>query len=448
MRKLGKLNKEGNAMYDLGIIGGQLYIDGQYINENLYITDGKIEKITGDILDCKESYRADNKKVFPGFIDPHVHFELNVGNYTSCDDFYTGSVSAAYGGITTFIDFLDPINNADELEASFNKRKALAEKSVIDYSFHVTISNPVNQIKSIVDEMKRLHLPTVKLFTTYSESDRRTYDNEIIELLRMTKENDILVLAHIENDDMIDLDENNKVADLPISRSSDAELKEALKLARYTKEYDGRLYMVHLSSGNTLKALLENHKDILNRDFLIESCPHYFNLTSEEYHKEDDYLYTMAPPLRSKRELELLRENFAYINTIGTDNCPFMKEEKNKSTLIEIPMGIGSIEHSFNIMYSIFKDSVIDKMTINPAKIHGLYPKKGVLSEGSDADIVIYNPLAEYTIGDDHSACNYNVYEGKKINGRIESTISRGKFIIKNNKFMRGHGQYITRSMT
>lgn len=435
-------------MYDLGIIGGQLYIDGKYVNKNLYITNDKIEKITDDILDCRESYSADNKKVFPGFIDPHVHFELNVGNYTSCDDFYTGSVSAAFGGITTFIDFLDPINTADELEESFNKRKALAEKSVIDYSFHVTICNPVNNINRIVDEMRRLHFSTVKIFTTYSESGRRTYDNEIKELLSMTKENDILVLAHIENDDMIELDENYKVADLPISRSSDAELKEALKLAGYTKECNGRLYMVHLSSGNTLNALLENHKDIIGKDFFIESCPHYFNMHSEKYNSEDDYLYTMAPPLRSKGESETLRDNFDYINTIGTDHCPFLTEEKNKSKLLDIPMGIGSVEHSFNIMYNIYGDSVIDKMTINPAKIHGLYPRKGILSEGSDADIAIYNPLAEYTIGDDHSACNYNVYKGKKINGRIESTISRGKFIIRNYELIGGHGQYITRTIT
>ena len=398
-------------------------------------------------MDCKETYNVAGKKVLPGFIDPHVHFELNVGSYTSCDDFYTGSVSAAYGGITTFIDFLDPISKAKEIEESFNKRNALAKKSVIDYSFHVTICNPVNQINNIIDEMLRLQIPTVKLFTTYSESDRRTYDDEIIELLKNTKKNNILVLAHIENDDMIILNNNYKVVDLPISRSSQAELKEALKLAEYTRQYDGRLYMVHLSSGNTLSALMEEYKDIINKDFLIESCPHYFNIHSDKYLGENNYLYTMAPPLREEREKEILRENFDYINTIGTDHCPFLREEKNKIKLLELPMGIGSVEHSFNLMYNIFGDRVIDKMTINPAKIHGLYPRKGILAEGSDADIVIYNPRAEYIIDDDHSRCDYNVYRGRKINGNIESTISRGKFIIKNHRYIGGHGKYITRTI-
>lgn len=434
-------------MYDLGIINGNLYINGKYENKNLYINSDKIAKISHENLECKEYCDAKNKKIFPGFIDPHVHFELNVGKYTSCDDFYTGSVSAAYGGITTIIDFLDPIATGDEIESTLNKRKELAEKSIIDYSFHVTIRNPVNEIDNIVNEMKRLQIPTVKLFTTYSESDRRTYDKEITQLLRLTKENNILVLAHIENDNLINRNPTYKVVDLPKSRSSESELKEALKLASFTKDFNGRLYMVHLSSGNTLKALSKYYPDILNKDFMIESCPHYFNFNSGKYSEEEGFLYVMAPPLRTEEERKLLRANFDYINTIGTDHCPFISKEKNKKKLSDVPMGIGSVEHSFNIMYNIYRDEVIDKMTINPAKIHGLYPKKGILAVGSDADIVIYDPSVTYTIGEDHSTCDYSIYEKKAISGRIESTISRGKFIIKNNEFIGGKGKYLTRQI-
>ncbi|GMQ59988.1 dihydropyrimidinase [Vallitalea sediminicola] len=434
-------------MYDLGIINGNLYINGKYENKNLYINNEKIAKISHENLECKEYCDVKNKKIFPGFIDPHVHFELNVGKYTSCDDFYTGSVSAAYGGITTIIDFLDPIATGAEIESALNERKELAKKSIIDYSFHVTIRNPVNEIDNIVDEMKRLQIPTVKLFTTYSESDRRTYDKEITQLLRLTKENNILVLAHIENDNLITIKPTYEVVDLPKSRSSESELKEALKLAGFTKDFNGRLYMVHLSSGNTLKALNEYYPDILNKDFMIESCPHYFNFNSDKYSQEKGFLYVMAPPLRTEEERELLRANFNYINTIGTDHCPFISEEKGKEKLSDVPMGVGSVEHSFNIMYNIYRDEVIDKMTIGPAKIHGLYPKKGVLAVGSDADIVIYDPSATYIIGEDHSTCDYSIYDGKEINGRIESTISRGKFIIKNNEFIGGKGKYLTRQI-
>lgn len=433
-------------MYDLAITGAKLYIEGEYVSKNLYIKDGKIDNISDKVLKCRENYDANGKKVFPGFIDPHVHFKLNGGRYQSSDDFYSGSVSAAYGGITTFIDFLDPVATAMELEHAFNNRIKLAEKSIIDYAFHATIKNPKNQVIPIVRAMKRLHLPSVKLFTTYSESDRRTYDREITELLKLSKEKEFLVLAHIENDDLINLNESYRVADLPISRSSEAELKEALKLARFTKELNGKLYMVHLSSGKTLKILQDYYPDILNKDFLIESCPHYFSFNSDTYYGEKGYLFTMAPPLRSDSEVRLLKESIDYVDTIGTDHCPFMKMEKMQEKLVDIPMGIGGVEHSFNIMYSLFKEKVVDKMTINPAKIHGLYPKKGALLIGSDADIVIYDPSKKYVIGKDHSRSDNNIYEGQTVYGQIESTICRGHFVIKNRVLMGGHGQYVRRS--
>lgn len=430
-------------MYDLGIIGGQLYIDGNYYNENLYIRRGKIHTISNQLLECREYYYAEGKKVFPGFIDAHVHFELDAGKYKSCDTFYSGSISAAFGGITTFIDFLDPISTAYALEKALVDRRKLAEKSVIDYAFHATLKNPKNEVFKIIKEMERLHLPSVKIFTTYSESGRRTYDAEIKQLLEMSKANKFVVLAHIENDALIHLKESFVVSDLPISRSSQAETDETLKLAAYTKDLDGQLSMVHLSSGKTLKLLKEQYPNLLNKDFWIESCPHYFTFNSNIYEIEEGHLYTMAPPLRSEEENILLNNLINYVDTIGTDHCPFIKQEKNHRELVNIPMGIGGVEHSFNIMYSLFKEKAIDKMTINPAKIHNLYPKKGTLLEGADADIVIYDPSNKHIINEDHSLCDYTVYKGINVDGEIESTISKGHFVMKKRVFLGGQGQYI-----
>ncbi|QUI23474.1 amidohydrolase family protein [Vallitalea pronyensis] len=433
-------------MYDLAIMGGQPYIDGNYTNKNLYIKDGMIACMTNEVLPAKETYHAAGKKVLPGFIDPHVHFALGGGRYTSCDDFYSGSISAAYGGITTYIDFLDPIARGEELEDALRRRQELAKESVIDYGFHTTIKNPQGQVPQIVDEMKRLALPSVKLFTTYSDSGRRTYDNEIIQLLQCTKSSHIIVLAHIEADDLIDLNPSYGPQDLLKSRCSKAETKEALKLAELTRTYNGKLYMVHLSSGYTLRALKEQYSDILNKDFIVESCPHYFSLSSTAFEGDRGYAYTMAPPLRSEEEVMILNALFDDVYTIGTDHCPFMKNEKNHQHLLDIPMGIGGVEHSFRILYAKYGDKVIDKMTINPAKVHGLYPRKGVLQVGSDADVVIYDPDGEYTISSDHSRCDYSVFEGKKVMGRIESTISRGNFVIKHGAWVGGKGIYLERT--
>lgn len=430
-------------MFDLAIMNGELYIDGNYVNSNIYISNGKISKISKKVLKSKDEYNVEGKKVFPGFIDPHVHFELKGGKYTSNDDFYSGSVSAAYGGITTFIDFLDPISSSIEVENAYLKRRELAKKSVIDFAFHGTVKNPKNQVKQIVDEFKKLHFTSIKLFTTYSESNRRTYDEEIIELLKLSKDNQFIVLAHIENDDLINMNNKLRISDLPIARSSKAETSEARKLAEYTKKYDGLMYMVHLSSGNTLKMLKDEYSDIINSNFYIESCPHYFTFNNDIYNKEDGILYSMVPPLRSKDEVTLLKELIDNVYTIGTDHCPFTSKEKQKEKLLDIPMGIGGVEHSFNIMYSLFKEKAIDKMSLNPAKVFNLYPRKGVLREGSDADIVIYDPLKKHTITNDHSLSDYTVYKGRSVSGQIESTIVRGNFIIKEGIFIGGTGEYL-----
>jgi len=430
-------------MFDLAIMDGSVYINNKFVKTNVYTKDGIIALISKNHFDAKEYYIADQKLVIPGLIDPHVHFNLDLGFIKSADDFYSGSVAAAYGGVTTFIDFLEPVSNKKDLTKAFNKRLLEAEKSCIDYKFHATVKNPKGKLDEITDEMKNLEISSVKLFTTYSNSNRRTYDNEIKRLLELSKEKDFLILAHIENDDLIDLNPDFKYSDLLKSRSTKSETVEALKLAKFTKELGGKLYMVHLSSGETLKELKKQYGDVLNKKFFIESCPHYFTLSADLFKRTDGYLYTLAPPLRSQVEVDLLNRNIDGVYTIGTDHCPFLKAEKTHQLLKDLPLGIGSIEHSFNIMYSLFQDKIIDKMTKNVAKIHGLFPQKGIIQVGSDADLFIYNTLVESTITNNHSNCDYSVYTGRKTLGKVESTISRGVFILKDSVFIGGNGKFL-----
>jgi len=155
------------------------------------------------------------------------------------------------------------------------------------------------------------------------------------------------------------------------------------------------------------------------------------------YKRDDGRLFLLAPPLRSKKEQEKLRKNIDLIHTIGTDHCPFTKEEKYRySEVSKVPKGIGGIEYSFSLMYNLFGTSIIDKFTVNPAKIHGLYPQKGVIQEDSDADLVIFDPNRELTIDAGHSKSDYSPYEGIKVRGVVESTILRGQFLVKERKFV------------
>ncbi len=428
-------------MYDKAIINGRVYIEGKYVLTNIYIQGEIIEKISSEIFPAAETVNVHNSLVLPALIDPHVHFDLDLGFIHSRDDFVAGTIQAAYGGITTIIDFLEPVDNPDDLEKAYYKRLEEAKNSVIDYKFHATIKNPQCDLEEFVKKMKELDIHSLKLFTTYSESGRRTYDEQIIELLKLSEKHKFLILAHIENDDLINLDKNFIFKDLPKSRPSLAETKEALKLASFVREYGGYLYMVHLSSGYTLRKLKEQFSDILNTRFYVESCPQYFTLTNDYFEREDGYLYTLAPPLRKREERTILKENIDDIYAIGTDHCSFLKADKEVFNLKDIPLGIGGIEFSFDLMYELFEEKIIDKMSLNIAKIHKL-KKRGEIKEGNYANIFVYE-LIDNLIDEFHGFTDYSVYKGFKRRGRVVHTLNRGEFIIRHLSLVNQNGRKI-----
>ncbi|MEW8993144.1 amidohydrolase family protein [Clostridium sp.] len=433
--------------YDLAIINGNIYVEGEFIRGNLYINNGIIKNISKDIFLAKDIYDAKGNYVLPGFIDPHVHFQLKVGNDVSADDFYNGSIVAAYGGVTTFIDFLDPVKNIEELEKAYVTRKRKAKVSVIDYGFHSTIANFQDNEELFIEEIKKRGICSIKFFTTYSSSNRKTDLRTINNLLEISKRKKIMLISHSENEEFI------REGKFPVSvheenRPTLCETTEVLTLAEMTKNMDGYMYIVHLSSGESLRRIMDLYKSLVDKNLFIESCPQYFYLSKDNYLLEDGFLYTLTPPLRSLKEIDELRKNIEYVSVIGTDHCPFKSYEKERKTLDLIPMGIGGIEHSFNLLYTLFGEKIIDKFTKNPAKIHGLYPKKGTLLPGSDADVVIFDPLASYKIKNTHSNCDYNLYEGIDVQGKVLTTISRGKFIIKDKKLVGFEkGNYVGREL-
>lgn len=428
-------------MYDKAIINGKVFTLGEFVETNVYILNGRISCLSKDIFSATEVYDASSRLVIPGIIDPHVHFALE-GKVTSVDDFYQGSVCAAFGGVTTFIDFLDPIEHARDIRHVLNRRKKLAEKSIVDYSFHLTVKNP-QKIKEIVNKMEFYNLKSVKLFTTYSDSQRRTYDPEIKELLAYSSIKDYVVMAHVEKDELIVLDPNFKVSDLPISRPTAAETEEALHLAQLVYDTKGKLYMVHLSSGETLIQLIKKYPELINTSFFIESCPHYFTLSNIKLEEPNNYLYTMAPPLRSDDEVQKLSDNFGQVYSIGTDHCAYTSGDKRKIYLKDVPLGVGGIEHSFDIMYHLYGEACIEKMTLNPALIFGLYPKKGHINIGADADLMIYNPTHQHIIEKGHSNSDYTIYEDMLVSGKVESTMVGGEFVMKCGELKGGRGKYV-----
>ena len=297
---------------DLGIINGYVYLEGRFIKSNLYIKNGVIESVTSSIMHCSKVYDAKGCIIMPGFIDPHVHFNLGVGKNVSAQDFHTGSINAALGGITTYIDFLDPINNISELDFEFNKRKKQAEDSVIDYGFHVTLGSFKEDVKELFKKGRALGMPTIKIFTTYESTGRMTKDNIIDELLKYSKEYECRVVVHAENNDLIK-EKNILVKDHEKARPAIAEISEVLKLCEIAAYRNGLLYIVHTNCGTTVERVRENFKDSLHSSIILESAPHYFKFNSSVYEGEDGYRYTMTPPLREESERLKLKDK-VYLN--------------------------------------------------------------------------------------------------------------------------------------
>ena len=427
-------------MIDVGIINGLVYINQEFHKLNVYISGEKIVALTQDVLAAKKVIDVRGKYVLPGFIDPHVHFALGVGTNISKDDFQAGAIEAVYGGVTTYIDFLDPIHKTSEIKDAFKTRQALAEKSIADYAFHLTVANPTSPAKEIIETAKAYGINSVKLFTTYSETDRRTFDGTIYELLQESGKQKAIILIHAENDELINKAKDILVKDHEKARPTLAENIEVVKLAQMARKTGGNLYIVHVSAGSTV-ALLRKvfQKELKNHQIILESCPHYFLLNSTCLDWKDGYKYTMTPPLREEEERKLLSCYIDEITTIGTDHCPYTKRQKAHAYTSEIPMGIGGIRYAFLNMYNAYGFKVIDKFTRGPAKVYGLQ-QKGALLPGFDGDIVIFDAAGETFVNDAMS-----VYDKKHLKGCIETVFIRGSVVLEKGSLKTHQGMYIRR---
>ena len=429
-------------MYDKALINGNVYIDGSFKKTNLYIKDGKFEVITPQIFPAIETIDLNGLEVLPGLIDPHVHFDLNLGEFTSADDFKSGSITAAYGGVTTYIDFLDPIYKSSEFESSFTNRSIAAKDSVIDYAFHATLGNYDDVIEPLIEQCIDSGITSIKVFTTYSESNRRCRSSIIEQLL----ESPLTILSHSEDDSLVDSSWNT-ISDFESSRPVQSEVNAVESLARLVEKTNGKLYIVHTSSGSTLEKIEECYPLLINKHLFMESCPQYFYLSKDLFKRDNGCHYLLAPPLRSKEEQSKLIKHFPSIFSIGTDHCPFTLAEKEAyQDACKVPKGLGSIEYSFLLMRNLFGDSVIDKMSLNPARVFNL-TAKGSIALGKDADLFIVDPLQKTIVTSGHSNSDYTAYEGLQLNGQIISTLSNGEFVIQNGKLMHHKGRYVRRKL-
>ncbi|MBO8166326.1 MAG: amidohydrolase family protein [Kosmotoga sp.] len=446
--------------YELALIGGKLCDGFNIRNGNIYISEEKIKAITpcDVILEARQSYDCSGFFVFPGFIDPHVHLNLDLGKYISSDNYETASDAALSDGVTTFFDFTEPVRFKEDFEKVLEDKFLQAKKSKVDYGLHFTLGeNQGFNAEEIASFTIDHGIPSVKIFTAYGDSKRRTDRGFMYELFRLSSNKGFVVLVHSEDDELI---RNNMrhipaiIDNLSRIRSTESELVAVLDVLLLAQLGKGQVYIVHLSSGKTLEEL-HKLKNSWSDNVVIETCPQYLLLDNSRLKGEENYLFSFCPPLRSEGERDKLLEFLkkGRVQTIGTDHCPFSISEKieNAPDLNSIPYGLPTLGFTFSLMRSLISDPLLlaRLLSVNPAKYLGLFPEKGSLIPGTDADLVVIDMDKEWTIGTPiFGKAEYSPYHGLAVKGKIAMTFLRGELAYNGKEITlaSGAGRFIKRN--
>jgi dihydropyrimidinase len=449
-------------MYDLVIRGGTVVTPETVLTTDIGIFGEKIAAL-GDGLEGKAEVDASGKLVLPGAIDPHVHFSLPVGGTVSSDDFYSGSVAAACGGVTTVIDFTV---GAPERTMADDLRNRLedARPSVVDYSFHGEVVGwRPGRTAEISDAMAR-GIKSFKFFTAYGASGRRTDMGPLYHAFRAIAEGDGVAVVHAEDDSMIEAsaallskEEWGRMGTVAEVRSDLCEASAVNTVGWIAAKAGVRCHIVHLSSALGLGEVEEARKK--GALMTAETCPQYLLLTSGVYGGPQGHLFSATPALRTRNDNEALWRALGSgaVDFAATDHCPFTRTQKEwKGAFDRLPGGLPGVETLLPLLYSegvlrgkLSLCSLARVTSEQAAKLYGLYPKKGCLFPGSDGDLVIFDPEDAWTIraGALRMNVDFSPYEGLEVRGKVWQTISRGEIIYADGRFLgrRGRGKFLPR---
>ena len=422
------------------------------VGENLSCDGAKVVDITGRLL-------------FPGFIDGHTHFDLDVCNTTTADDFASGTRAAIRGGTTLIIDFACP-NKGETLQYGLDLWHKKADgKSSCDYGFHMTIDDWNETIKNEIPAMVKAGIPSFKMYMTYPAM--MIGDKDMFCALQELGKYGCIAGVHCENSGVIDaLIIQAKEAGLlspashPATRPNALEAEAVASLLRMAQVADVPVIIVHLSTKEALDEVRTAHAR--GQKVYVESCPHYL-LLDESCYKQESYREAAknicAPPLRTKADQDAIWQALTdgTVQTIATDHCSFTLAQKDagKDDFTKIPGGLPGVETRGILLWSegvakgrITPEQMCSVLSENAAKLYGIYPQKGVITPGSDADLVILDPDAVGTLtAEGHgSKADYCPYEGWQTSGVIEQVYLRGQLSVDKGEILIGPvGKYIPR---
>ena len=457
---------------------GTLITASDTFEADILIEDEKISLIGKDLQHPNaDVIDASGKLIMPGGIDPHVHLDLQMFGTVSSDDHYSGHKAAAFGGTTTVMDFV--VLEEEGFQHSVDTWMKMAEKAAIDYSFHMNLTRFDERVASGIPYLREMGITTLKVFTAYN-GRLRIDDGSIFKAMQIARDNGMLVMAHCENGDVIEtltaqaLAEGHTTPEWhALTRPGWGGVDATLRVAGMAAAADASAYIVHMNMAgevDMLKYARERGVKVMG-----ETCPQYLFFTIDDLRREDGAKWICSPPMRSAQDNARLWEGLSegVLQTIGTDHCPFFYDgtrpivyegheiaipgkELGRDDFTKIPNGLPGIEDRLPVLWTtgvrsgrITANQFVAYNSTNPAKIFGLYPRKGALLAGSDADIVIWDPDKKVTYGlaHAHQRTDYNLYEGWELTGMPEKVFLRGKLIVDGDRWLghSGDGRFLKR---
>lgn len=457
------------------IKNGLVITAGDSVEQDIYIEDGIIKALGKDFPETDaEVFDAKGRMVMPGGIDAHTHLDMPFGGTVSSDDFFTGHRAAAFGGTTTHIDFALQ-SKGETLKQGIQTWKARAKnKAAIDYGFHIAVTDPTEETINEIPSIKEEGVSSLKVFLAY-KGVFQVDDTAFMSTMQKAAESGMLTMVHAENGDAIALKTKELLekgcTDMKYHSVAHSEAIEAEATARavsFVEITGAPLYIVHIASGNGLEAVRRGRRKGL--PVMGETCVQYLFITDEKIDQPgfEGAKYICSPPPKSKKDLENIWEGVCdgTVQTVATDHCPFWfdgtKEgrtpgkELGKESWHKVPNGVPGIEDRFPMTWhgavnsgKISPNRFVEIISTNPAKIFGMYPKKGTIAVGSDADLVIFDPEKSHTISASthHMNVDYNLYEGTTVKGWPEKVFVRGTLLVDGKEWLgeEGFGEFIHR---
>jgi dihydropyrimidinase len=447
------LIKGGTLITPAGTVAADLLAQGERIK-----AIGRDLPVTGDtrVVDAEGCY------VLPGVIDAHTHIALDTGVYQTPDDWLIGTRAAACGGVTTVIDFATQFPG-QTLREAVEARLDEAREAVIDYGFHVMVTDlPAGRERELA-ELVEMGTPSVKLYTTY----RPNYyadDATILRLMEACADFGLLPLVHCENDDLVTACTNALIAAGETAwqhhgraRPALAEQEAVERVLTLAEAAGSPVHIVHCSTARSVVLVTEARDN--GQDVTCETCPQYLLLDNTLYAGSEPWRYILQPPLRDAGEPDRLwaMVEAGAVDLIATDHCDYTEEQKvAQDDLTKTPGGLPGVETLLPLMFTygvaegqVTLSQLATLLSTTPARVWGLWPKKGALLPGSDADIVVYDPEPDSLLNahDLHHLAGYTPYEGMRVQGRVKATISRGSIVYREGQFVgrTGRGEFVRR---